>query len=163
MCGTVQMFKIKRILTTYKGFHVFLARNICTGQSTFLALFIIKFEDITQLWVIARVTETAERIAVPKHTVVFIRHDEGYRHLCIVLEQFLILTFIVELIRLVLAQAIESLIIACRLEYLTYCISFRTFHFHRSKGPPVRVFSQNLLAVGIREAYLTRCLRHNGT
>ena len=49
MCGTVQMFKIKRILTTYKGFHVFLARNICTGQSTFLALFIIKFEDITQL------------------------------------------------------------------------------------------------------------------
>ena len=63
----------------------------------------------------------------------------------------------------VLAQAIESLIIACRLEYLTYCISFRTFHFHRSKGPPVRVFSQNLLAVGIREAYLTRCLGHNGT
>ena len=33
------------------------------------------------------------------------------------MEQFLILTFIVELIRLVLAQAIESLIIACRLEY----------------------------------------------
>ena len=40
--------------------------------------------------------------------IVGIRHDKGYRHLCIILEQFLILTFIVELIRLMLLGDFEQ-------------------------------------------------------
>ena len=157
------MLEVQGIFPTHNRFEVkpFMSL-ISTGDGTFLAFLIIKLEHFAQLLVVIRITKTSQRIAIPQEAIALVGHDEWHGYLGIVLEKFLVLTFIIEFIRLMLTQSIESLI-RRRFEYLTHGVLLLAFHFYRGKrlASPL-VFRQDDIALQVGKFHLTRGLVHNG-
>ena len=67
-----------------------------------VAVLVVEAEGLVQLQIIVGITKTAVGVAVPKETVIFVRHNEGNGHFGVVLEQVFVFAFQVELFRLVL-------------------------------------------------------------
>ena len=110
--------------------------------------------------VILWISETHHRITVHKDTISLVGNDERHGDLSIVLEEFLILSLVVELVSLMLAEAIEILAVR-RLEHLTECISVSPLHFDRLKGlSSTGLFTQKHLALRIGEPHLS-CSRQD--
>ena len=150
------MLKIKRIFPTYQRFRSRLfIRHICTRQCSFLTIFIVKLKNFSQLRVIIWITKTAQRITVEQNTIILIRNDKRNRNLCIILEKLFVLSFIIELFRLMLSQSIKSLILR-RLKHLTDRISFCTLYFDRSEClSSTFIFLKNHFAILIRKPDFT--------
>ena len=107
-----QMLKIKRVLPADQCSGTrFRSGDISTCYRSLFSVLVIQLEHIPQLGIIVRIAETAERIAVKKHAVIFVGNDERNGNLRVVLEEFFILSLVIELIRLVLSQSVESLIV----------------------------------------------------
>ena len=122
-----KMLEINLRFLTYD--RLAMGRNIGTCEDSFLSVPVIKLEDLAKLLVILRISETHHRIAVHEDTVSLVRNNERNRHLRIVLEQLLVLSLVVEFVRLMLSEAVESLIFR-RLEHLTESISMSAFNLY---------------------------------
>ena len=79
---------------------------------------IIKSEHLPELLEVLRISETHHRIAVHQDTITLVGNDERNGYLCIILEELLVLSLIVEFISLMLSKAIQGFILR-GLKYLT--------------------------------------------
>ena len=130
-------------------------RHIRTCQTALLAVGVIKSEDFPQLFIILRIAEAHHRITVHEDAVAFIRNDERHRHLRVVLEKLLVLSFVIELISLMLSKAVESLVFR-RLKDLPERPAARTLHFNRLKMLSASLlFTQKDIPFGIRKPYFS--------
>ena len=99
----LEVFEVQRILATNEGVHVRAwCRSIGTRDCPFLALLIEELEDRAELGVIVRIPKAAQGIAVEQDAVVLVGDDEGDGDLRVVLEELLVLSFIIKLVGLVL-------------------------------------------------------------
>ena len=103
------IFIIDRVLIA----HQFPTHAVYVGTSkmTFFACTIVELESTIQLQVVVGIAKTTEGIRIPQQTIVLIRQHKWDRDFCIILEQILVFALHVELLALVLTQAIERLII----------------------------------------------------
>ena len=90
--------------------HRAVRRLVTSAQSAFDAFGIIEGEDFTQLGIFPRVAPAAERITVPEQAVALGRHHEWHRNLGVVLIEFLIAAIVVPFVRLMLSEAVETLL-----------------------------------------------------
>ena len=88
------------------------AAHVGAGQSALSTVLIIEFKHLAQLAVRLRIAPAAQRIRIEQQAVTSGGNHERNAHLGIVLEQFLAAALVVELPGLVLAQAIERLVLA---------------------------------------------------
>ena len=149
--------------------------NIGTSEVTLTTLFIVKFESAVELEIVVGITETAIAVRIPKQSVVLIRKHEWDRHLGVILEEVFVLTLHIELLALMLTEAVESLIIG-RVElhlpgesvFLFLGHSIAGLHTELALGDSeipellsVLSLSKQLLTIGIEEGYLTGGFRHH--
>ena len=81
--------------------------HIGTGQGTFHAVLIVKFEGFAQLAVRRGIAPARQRIGIEKQAITARRNDEGNAHLGVVLEEFFVPPLVVEFAGLVLAETVE--------------------------------------------------------
>ena len=122
------MFEINLWFITHDG--LAMSRHICTCKASFLSVLVIKPEYFAKLLIVFRITETHHRVAVHEHTISLVRHYERNRYLRVVLEEFLVLSLVIEFVSLMLSEAIECLICR-RIEYLTERISVSSLDLYR--------------------------------
>ena len=149
--------------------------NISSREMTFLACAVIELERTVQLQIVIGIAKAAIAVRIPQQTIILIRQHKGNAHLCIILEQILVLTLHIELLALVLAQAIESLIFrAVKLhlprETMFLLLGYGVTRLHtqfalRHREVPeflsILRFLQQFLACCIKESHLTCSLRHD--
>ena len=100
----LEVFEVQRILAADEGIHIRAwRRGVGTRDCPFLALLIEELEDRAELGVIVRIPKAAQGIAVEQDAIVLVGDDEGDGDLRVVLEELLVLSFIIELVGLVLS------------------------------------------------------------
>ena len=75
----------------------------------------------------------------------------GNRNFGIILEQLLVLAFVVEFIGLMLAESVQALFVVERLEGLLNCVTVSPFNRDGSEGTSVLILLKKLFAVFIKE------------
>ena len=136
---------------------------------------IVKTEHTVQLLVVDGLSEAAEAVGVPKDAIVFVGDDKRYAHLGVVLEKVLVPAFHVQLLRLVLTQAVESLVgrtVKHHLPRKTVALlfaHFRTIHadvttWHTVFPEPLAVFrlTEQRQPLTIGKAHRSRPLADHG-
>ena len=103
------IFIINAVLVAHQPLAVLV--GIGASQVACPTLLVVEFEGTVQLQVVVRIAKAAVAIRVPEQTVVLVGQHERYADFGIILEQVLVLALHIKLLRLVLAEAIESLIV----------------------------------------------------
>ena len=142
---------------------------------TFAPSTVIQLESAIQLEIVVRIAKTAEAVRIPQQSVVLVRQHKGDAHLRVILEQILVSPLHVQLLALVLAEAVESLILRrvklhLPRETVLLLLRHRIARLHaqlalRHGEVPellaVLGFLQQLLAVGIEEGDFSISLPHH--
>ena len=166
----LQVLEVERILTAhYCLLHVVV---VLARQRTGIAVAVVETEDTVELIIVAGIAETAQRIAVEQQAVALVGHHERYADLSVVLEQFLVLAFIVPFVCLMLPQAVESLV-RRRFKHLADApatVRLRTAvgmglngRIRSERLPPTLLLLQEDLAGEVGESHLARLPVNTGT
>ena len=124
---------------------------ISSGQCTGLPFLIIQFKDIAQFSIGAFIPETAQGIVMPEYSIPFGGNDKRNAYFRIVLEQFFVFSFIIELVALMLSQTIQSFLFVI-FKNLTKRITIGSFHPHRGEFFPTSIlFTEDQVPYLIRE------------
>ena len=105
----IGIFIVDRVLVAHQ--FLALAVDVGTCQMTFAALTVVELEGTVQLQVLVGLAEAAVAVAVPQDAVVLVREHKGDTDLGVILEQVLVLAFHVELLRLMLSETVERLVL----------------------------------------------------
>ena len=106
--GTVELV-VDGVLVAHQLLAVLV--DIGTGQTAFLAMLVEELEGATQLQVVVGIAKTAVAVRVPQNTVVAVGEHKGYADLGVILEEVFVAALHVQLLRLMLAETIEGLVV----------------------------------------------------
>ena len=85
--------------------------HVSASERTLVATLVVDGEGTMQLLVVVRISPTAIGIAVPQQSVVLVADDERNAHLRVVLVEFLVDAFVVEVLCLMLTESVERLVV----------------------------------------------------
>ena len=132
----------------------FLARDVGSRQGALDTVLVIEFEHPAQLLEGMGVAPAAPGVGVEQETVALGGDHERNADLGIVLVQFLVEALVVELARLLLAEAVERLVLR-RVEDHPGGVGFLAFHLDGREGhPPALAGGQERFPAGVREGQL---------
>ena len=138
-------------------------------------LLVVQLESTIQLQIVIGITPTAITVRIPQQTIVLVGKHERHADLSIILEQVFILSLHIQLLRLVLPQAIESLIVGAVEEHTpreSMAMGLGNLgpidthlpigNAEGLEGLSVLGFLQHFLTIGIEEGNSTRLLINTG-
>ena len=128
---------------------------ISCSQCTRLSFLIIQFKDIGQFRIRAFIPETTQGIIMPEYSIPFGGNDKRNAYFRIVLEQFFVFSFIIELVALMLPQTVQSFLFVI-FKNLTERIAIGSFHPYRGEFFPTSIlFTEDQVPCFIREPDFT--------
>ena len=156
------------VLGTCDGLAV--AVGVGTGKVSCHTILVIETESAVQRQVLTGVAEAAIAVAVPQNAIAFVAHHKGHADLGVVLIEFLVQPFHVQLVGLVLSESIECFAFVVgeaqqprpsmllRVGEMAVHANFALRHRIGKKLFTASVLSEDLLAVLVVEADQSRLL-----